>query len=212
MNRALIAVVVLASCKDKPAEPPPRPADKSAPAAGSAAPTPALDVCKLAIAALERASCPTPDVHKGLMGAKQSFTGIVDTVGQLGAADPQKFMVICGQLLIALERDAKRAGCTLNVEQRPAIEQLVEAWYAQRTPVVPTGDAATDAVIAKMAALRDAACACRDAACLDALDPQLAAIGALPATAPEAARTLGSNLFGDAARCAQRVRTMTDPR
>ena len=76
---------------------------------------------------------------------------------------------------------------------------------------MPTGDAASDAVIARIVAVRDAACECKDAACLDRVDQQLVAIGTLPATAPDAARTLGSKLLEDAGRCAARVRALGEP-
>jgi hypothetical protein len=66
-------------------------------------------------------------------------------------------------------------------------------------------------VIARIVAVRDAACECKDAACLDRLDAKLGAIGTLPATAPDAARTLGSKLLEDAGRCASRVRALSDP-
>jgi len=59
--------------------------------------------------------------------------------------------------------------------------------------------------------VRDATCECRDAACLERVDKQLVAIGTMPETAPQTARTLGSKLLEDAARCANRVRTVTDP-
>jgi len=211
MKRVVITVALLASCKDKPREQPPAPTPGSAAVVADAAP-PSLDICKIGVAAIEKATCPTPEVRENLMKAKKSLDGVVQTVGQ-AQADPVQFQVMCAQLLLAIERDAKKAGCTLAVDaqQRTDIMATLDAWYARRTPVTQTGDAAADAVIAKIVAVRDATCECRDAACLERVDKQLVAIGTMPETAPQAARTLGSKLLEDAARCANRVRTVTDP-
>ena len=205
----LIVVLALLGCKDdkKPAPPPPTIA--------SAAPADAavLDVCAIGKVALEAAKCEQAETQAALMKAKKSIDGIIDALGQLGGGNPQQFQVACGTLLLAIERDATKSKCVLALEpaRREEIVKMLEAWYAQRTPVVPTGDAASDAVIAKIAAMRDAACACNDAACLDRVDKTLPSIGTLPEKAPQAARDLGSKLIEDASRCATRVRTLTDP-
>jgi hypothetical protein len=57
------------------------------------------------------------------------------------------------------------------------------------------------------ASMRDAACECRDAACLDRVDKQLVAIGTLPC-----GTCLGIKLLEDAGRCASRVRMLGAPR
>jgi hypothetical protein len=213
----IVALAMVASCKDKPRESPPRVTSASGSAAASApvdAGAPAFDVCRIGLAALDQAACPTPQILQSLLAAKKSLHGVVDTVGKLGGASPEKFQVMCAQLLLAIERDAVKVKCTVTLaaDDRAKIMTLLDAWYAQRTPVAPTGDAASDAVIAKIVALRDAACECKDAACLERLDKQLVEIGTLPATAPEAARTLGGKLLEDVGRCASRIRTLTDPR
>jgi hypothetical protein len=89
--------------------------------------------------------------------------------------------------------------------------KTLEEWYAQRTAVTPTGDAAADAVIAKIATIRDATCACEKSACLDEVDKQLASVGTFADNAPQGARDLGKKLLEDTARCAAKVRTLTDP-
>jgi len=220
MKRVLVIwIALIASCKDKQREQPAMPAGSSAPATPAVAAdaaslvVPGLDICGIGRSALDRATCPTPEARDNLLRAKQSLDGIVDTIGHVGADDPRKFQVMCAQLLLAIERDAARVKCTLAIDaaRRAAITTFLDEWYAQRTPVVPTGDAAADAVIAQIAAVRDAACECRDAACLDRVDTQLVTIGTMPTTAPQAARELGGKLLEDAARCATRVRTLTDP-
>ena len=213
MKRAVVVLALIACKSDKPA---PAPAPGSAPAvavADAAAPDAGgLDICKLGTTALDTATCPTPEVRAQLAQAKKSLDGVVNTVGQT-SVDAAQFQIMCAQLLIAIERDAKKLGCTLSIEEarRAEIMTALDAWYARRTPVEKTGHAEADAVIAKLAAIRDATCACKLGSCLAEVDKQLVAVGTMPAAAPPAARTLGSKLLEDAARCASRVRLITDP-
>jgi hypothetical protein len=211
VKRAVALVLLLACKSDKPA-PAPAPASGTAAAPADAAAPAMPDLCKLGGAAIEGATCPTPEARAGLIKMKNSLDGVVQTAGQ-ASADPQQFSVMCAQLLLALERDAKKQGCTiaLSDDKRAEIMKVLDTWYAKRTPVTPTGDAAADAVITKIAAVRDATCQCKDGTCLDDLTKNLVAVGEMPATAPQAARDLGSALLADAARCANRVRTITDP-
>ena len=78
--------------------------------------------------------------------------------------------------------------------------EKLDRYFAQRTQVTKTGDPAADDLIAKVAAMRDAACACQDQTCLDKLQ-----IPSMPAHLPDAARDLVTKLLDDAARCAQRI-------
>jgi hypothetical protein len=170
----------------------------------------ALDICKIGLAAIDSASCPAPAVSANLAKARKTIDGLATTAAKI-TDDPSKLYVMCAQLLLAIERDAKQAGCTLAIpaDARTDIAKTLDAFYAQRTPVAPTGDAASDAVISRFVAIRDAACECKDAACLDRVDRQLVTISPLPDTAPAAAKTLAGKLLEDSARCAQRVRTST---
>lgn len=219
MKLVLIAAVsLLASCKDKPREPSPAPgpasgAPQAAAASGAAAEASTPDLCRSSLAAIDQSVCPAPEVRQNLLKAKKALHGIVETIGKIGGADRRDLQVMCAQLLLATERDAAKLSCTIAIDarQRQEITTLLDAWYGQRTPVVPTGDAASDAVIARFVAMRDAACECRDAACLDRVNQQLGAIGTLPPTAPDAARALGIKLLEDAGRCASRVRALGEP-
>ena len=213
--RFVVVLLALVACKhDATSKPAPAPASGSAPVAvvADAAAPPVLDVCKIAQASLDKATCPTPALRNDLVKAKKSLDGVVQTVGQV-SADPLQFQVLCAQMLLAIERDAKKISCavTLDDAQRADIMAMLDTWYARRTPVEKTGDAAADAVIDKIAAVRDATCACKTSACLNEVDKMLSGVGTMPANAPAAARTLGSKLLEDAARCANRVRTITDP-
>jgi len=232
----IAAVCLLASCKTKPREEPPAsspsptaspspasPSPASPPAAGadSAAPPAAgagsaaapSDICQSSLIALDRADCPTPEIQQQLASTKKSLEGVIKTMGTVSDADPRQFQVMCAQLFLAIERDATKLKCKveLDARRRQELDALLDAWYGQRTPVVPTGDAAADVVIAQMAKLRDAACACKDAACLDRLDAQLTTIKVMPTNAPDTARTLASKILEDAGRCASRVRTLDAP-
>ncbi|HLL25578.1 MAG TPA: hypothetical protein VK427_25755 [Kofleriaceae bacterium] len=210
--RTLLVLVLLAACKgDKP---PPAPTPTPTPTSPAVVvdAQALVDACAIGRFAVDKATCQSDAARGALAKAKKSLDGVLATVGQT-TADPRQLQVMCSTMLLAIERDAAKASCTLALDalHRADIMALLDEWYAQRTPLVPTGDAAADAVIAKIAAIRDAACECRDGACLNKLDAQLGGVGTMPANAPEAARTLGSKLLEDAARCANRVRTITDP-
>jgi len=224
MKIALIAAVsLLASCKDNRREPPqassPGPGAPAAPAPGAAPAgaattgamtpaAPALDVCRISLDALDRATCPTPDGRASILDVKRSVQGAIDAIRKVGGADSLQFQAVCAQLLLAIESDATKLKCAvaLDARHRAEINAMLDGWYGQRTPVVPTGDPAADAVIARIAAVRDATCECRDGACLDRMTKQLQAVGAMPGSAPDAARTLGNKLLEDAGRCASRAR------
>jgi hypothetical protein len=210
MKRAVVLVALLACKSDKPAPAPVVVAGDAVVVVDAAPVLP--EICRHGAAAIDNATCPSPDVRASLMQAKKSLDGVVQTVGQT-AVDPMQFQVLCAQLVLAIERDAKKLGCTLAIEpaRRTEMMSTLDTWYARRTPVENTGHAAADAVIAKIAAVRDATCECKLGSCLAEVDKQLVAVGTMPADAPEAARKLGSKLLEDAARCANRVRTITDP-
>jgi hypothetical protein len=225
MKLVLIAALsLLASCKDKPREssqpapsqPVPGPgsgAPATAPGSSAAADPSTPDICRSGLAIIDQATCAKPEARQSLAKTRKVIDQMVKMLGEIAGAAPRQSQVVCAQMLMAIEQDAAKLGCTLAIDarQRTEITTLLDAWYGQRTPVTPTGDAAADAVIARIAAVRDAACECRDAACLDRLDKQLGEVGTMPATAPASARTLGSKLLDDAGRCASRVRTLPAP-
>jgi hypothetical protein len=217
--KSLALVVALVACKGKPSPPPsPPPAPTSTGSAPAAAPPPAAhtaEVCDASLGVLERASC--PQNAAGLSAAKTSLEGIINTMTKVGDADPATYNIMCARLLLALERDvagsgsagsAGSAGCTLPIdpELRAKIQRTLDAYFGQHTEVTKTGDAASDAAIAKLAAIRDAACACRTSICIDKLGAKMNDMPALPAAAPQAAKDLAGKVLDDAARCAQRAR------
>lgn len=208
--KSLALVVALAACQSKSSPPPPT-AGSAAP--GSAAPAPVAHVpelCQASLGVLERASCPNNDA--GLRAAKTSLTGIINTMTQVGNGDPTSYDITCARLLLALERDvgagsgSARCELPIDAELRGKIQRTLDAYYNQRTPLTKIGDAASDDALAKLAAVRDAACDCRTSSCIDALDAKLSQLPPLPATAPQAAKDLAGKLLDDSARCADRAR------
>ncbi len=201
---ALAALLSVTGCKAKHDTPPP--AAGSGSATGSAPAPTSDDICRRGIEAIDHASCGSGafDLH----AARSSLDGIAGTVQKLGTADPHAYDVMCSRFLDAIDHDAAKAHCTFPLDPaiRARVTQILDAYYAERTPVTQTGDPASDAVIAKVASMRDAACACKDAPCLDKVDEQLVQIAAMPAGAPQTARDLAGKLLDDAARCAQKIR------
>lgn len=210
--KSLALVVALAACQSK-SSPPPSPGSAAPGSAAPVAPPPAAHVpelCEASLGVLERASCPNNDA--GLRAAKTSLTGIINTMTQVGNGDPTSYDITCARLLLALERDvgagSGSAACKLPIdaELRGKIQRTLDAYYNRRTDVTKTGDAASDDALAKLAALRDAACDCRASSCIDALDAKLTQLPPLPATASQAAKDLAGKLLDDSARCADRAR------
>ncbi len=180
---------------------------KSQPAPGSAAPPTAApmvrtaQVCLDAIAVVRNASCGS--AAPSLKAAEASLEGTVAAMAKTGdASDPEQYDIICSRMLLALEKDAAKLGCTLPIDPklRTTMMEKLDRYFAQRTQVTKIGDPAADDLIAKVAAMRDAACACQDQTCLDKLQ-----IPSMPAKLPDAARDLVTKLLDDAARCAQRI-------
>ena len=210
--KLLPLVLVLAACNQKPSGPPPSTGSAGSAGAAGAPPVasvaPADDLCRAGMDAIDHASCGSGAGQ--LAATRKSLETITATVQNTGTTDPHAYDMTCARLVDAIDHDAKKTGCTLAIDAatRARIGKLTDEYYAQRTPVTPTGDAAADAMITKLAAMRDAACACKDQACLDKADEQLVAIPTLPATAPQAARDLASKLLDDAQRCSQRVKML----
>jgi len=197
----LFALIACHGSDDKPSR-------GSGSALGSQAKLETFDICKVGIEQLGRVACKKPEDARQVMQAKSAVEGIVDAARKTPNADPQQFQVMCAQAVQAIDRDAEKLGCgpRLDAATRVKIAGVLDAFYAQRTKVVPTGDAVADAAVKRIAAVRDAACACPDLACMDKLGPQLEeAVAQLPQAAQKA-RELAAKLLDDASRCATRLR------
>lgn len=195
--KALIVAALLVACskKKEDAPAPPPPVEK------------ALDICGAASAALEKTTCSgsdAPDVGK----AKRTFDGFIDATKKATDSSSSQFQIMCAQMLGALEKDLAKGGCkvALAPTEREAITRTLDAYYAQRTQVLKTGDAATDAALAKVVEIRDAMCSCSTMMCLETVDKRLDEITALPASATPAIRENGSKLIDDIGRCEAKIR------
>ena len=206
----VVAALGAAGCKGNSAPPAATvgSASSGAAAAGPAPATPGFDACGLGTRLLaEVTSCASKANPKDWKMTQQGFTTVADTVRKSGNASSQ---VMCAQMLQAVEGDLGKVGCTMEVSgaERAQLADLMASWYAQRTPVVPTGDAASDEVITRIARARDRMCACTDLACLTEVDATLDLLGSFPKTAPATAKDLGSKLIDDMGRCETRVKQL----
>jgi hypothetical protein len=196
--RVLFAVALLAACSKKsdPPGPPPPP------------PGPAVDICDLGTRALDHVTCSSGS-GAAVGQARKTFVGFVDAIRKASQADAHQFQIMCAQMLTALEKDTVKNGCTMEMSpaDRASLKAVLEGYYAERTKIAPTGDAASDAVIAHIGEIRESMCACSTMMCLEMIDKQLETIGSLPATAPQPAHDLGNKLIDDIGRCEARIRT-----
>ena len=174
---------------------------------GSGSTMTATDLCELGRDALESLK----DCHGKPMGdatrtAKQQFNGVIAMAKQT-RSNATELQTSCAQMLHALDNELVKSGCglPLSANARSRMYDLVEAWYATRTPVAPTGNAAADAVVARVVAIRDATCKCTTEQCLEGVQKSLDTITPFAADAPEAARTLGDKLLDDVGRCSARI-------
>jgi hypothetical protein len=194
--RVLIAVALLAvACSKKSQdESPPEPL------------APVVDVCDLGIRALDRVTCTS--AGGAIQKARKTFVGFVDAVRKATQADAHQFQIMCAQMLTALEKDATAQGCKLDLQpaDRTALKSVLDAYYAERAKVEPTGDAASDAVIKRAVDVREAMCSCSTMMCLELVDKRLDEIGALPDKAPQVARDMGGRVIDDIGRCETRIR------
>ncbi len=119
----------------------------------------------------------------------------------------RKSGAVCASFLEIAIGEQTAKGCTFSAAPRAAeIAAFLDAYYAERAQLVPTSDPATDAVLAKLAAQRDATCACADQACALAAAKELP--DPLPKNAPPKALELGGQLIDDIGKCSRDQRFM----
>jgi hypothetical protein len=205
--RVATLAALIASCKGERA---PAPAPGSAAGTG-AVPSPAaanVETCQVGLRVFEHVTCKSAESTMSLDQARRTLAGMLDVAKKTGNADPRQLQIVCARMVQALVRDASSNGCsiTLGEADRAQIKGVLDAWYAERTPVVATGSGASDVVIGRIAGVRDAMCACADLACLTRVDGQLDSIGTLPSDAPQGAGDLGRKLLDDVSRCEARIR------
>lgn len=199
MKLVVLAVLISLGCGSK------REAADQEEAAGSARPSVSdpLGFCERARRMiLRRRKCFEEDVS-----LKMALDGIADQVAH-APEDPgprRRIAASCAITLDGMMRVEQPKMCPLDVtdEERAELAAFLAAWYGERTPAPTTGDEGIDAVLVKLAAQRDAACACKALDCArkaaEGLD------NALPAGAPEPATTAVAKMLDEVARCRQRI-------
>lgn len=199
--KSLALVVLLAACSSKPV-PVAGGSDGSGGASGSGAPRVESDMCTLgkdALAALT--SCNGKPLDANMIKGKQQIVTVIDTVS--AKTHNSDLPTACAQLIRTFDDELAKVGCELPLAPatRTRMYDLIEQWYAFRTPVTATGNSAADAKIQTIAGVRDAACKCKDAACLDGISAQVDQIGTFGSDAPPAALELAGKLLDDINRC-----------
>jgi hypothetical protein len=207
VKRLFLGVVLaLAACQgssDHAAPPPPAPTPtKPAPDAGSPLPEGTAQLCHRALDVIKTAPCQ----DAGFAAARVSIENTLRMLGHGVGTDAKTYDLVCARVLAALEQDAKARSCTLAIdpELRAQLKATLDAYFAIRAAVTPTGDAAADAKIRQLGALRDEACACADQPCLEKLNAKVGDLGL--EKAPQAAKDLAGKILDDMLRCQERLK------
>jgi hypothetical protein len=135
----------------------------------------------------------------------------IEEIGDLvssAPADPEprrRVAVKCAVMLDGMMRVEQPKNCPLDVtdEERTELTAFLTAWYGERTAAPATGHVASDAALVKLAAQRDAACACKDLACARKLGDEVNAT--LPTDAPAPATAAAAKMVDEVARCRQKL-------
>ena len=188
MSRAWL-LIVLAACGGKTAS-------VAAPAPAAPAPVPPPDLCGALSRAFDRviACAPTPEAAEALQGTQRQLDAIT---GHRQAN--------CGEALEAMLQ-TQDAACNLGVsaDERAAISALA----TKRTTIPPSGDTAIDEGGARIMAMRDRMCACRDAACVAATEQAFnedAAHAPNFRHAPQDVRDAANEVLDELARCGRKA-------
>lgn len=203
MRICAFAVLLAFGCGSSKESTPP--ANKGAPAARPTVTDP-LGFCARARAVmLGRRRC-FPEDTSIKMG--------LDAIAELEAGAPaepegrRRAAAECALMLDGMMRAEQPRNCPLDVTdgEQAELAAFLKAWFGERTAAPTTGNADADAAIAKLAAHRDTACACKDLACARSaatgLDAELAA---LPSDTPKAGHDAAVKIVGEVARCRQKL-------
>jgi hypothetical protein len=135
----------------------------------------------------------------------------IDSVDEIAAKAPteptprRRVAAQCAIMVDGMMRAKQPLDCPLDVtdDERAELTAFLAAWYGERTVPAPTGNAAVDEILGKLAAQRDAACACKDMACVRAAETALEVT--LPADASPAAAGTKAEILDEVARCKQKL-------
>ncbi len=202
MNYVVVAALILIGCGSKH-----EPSEGSASGVTTERPsiTDPLGFCERArVMMLRRGNC-FPEDTSIKMGVDE-----IDGLFRSAPVDPQarrRVAVTCAIMLDGMMRAEQPKNCPLDVtdEETAELGKFLASWYGERTPAPKTGNASIDATLVKLAAGRDAACACKDLGCLRKVSADLDP--GLPTDAPKPATDAAARIMDEVARCKQRLTT-----
>ncbi len=138
----------------------------------------------------------------------------LDEIAELEAKAPpageprRKVAADCAVMLDSMMRVHQPKNCPLDVtdDERSELTAFLTAWYGERTAVPATLDADATAAMTKVAAHRDAACACATGDCArKAIKDLDGAIAKLPAETANAGDGAAAKMSNEATRCKQKL-------
>ncbi len=136
----------------------------------------------------------------------------IDAIDELAAGAPadlpprRRVAAQCANMVDGMMRAKQPLDCPLDVtdDERAELAAFLASWYGERTAPAASGSAAVDAVLAKLAGQRDAACACKDIACARQAEASVVDL-ALPADASPVANDTKVKILDEVARCKQKL-------
>jgi len=163
-----------------------------------------LSYCTLAITAIdELASCRGSDAF----AANRDFFASLEKNRDPSLA--KRSGAMCATFVEGVLTEPDVRSCKFSFRDRRAeLASFLDGYYAERVKLEPTGHAGADAVLAAVAAHRDAVCACAEEACVRAQDKRDTGWDAapLPKDAPTKARDLAGLMIDDIAKCTSDAR------
>jgi hypothetical protein len=117
----------------------------------------------------------------------------------------RRVAVQCAIIVDGMIRAKQPTDCPLDVtdDERAELTAFLKSWYGERTAPPVTGKADVDATLVKLAAQRDAACACKDMTCMRQAETGLDL--ALGADAPPVASDAKAKMLDEVSRCKQKL-------
>jgi hypothetical protein len=182
-----------------PIAPPPAPADRGPPTSASDP----LSYCRLAVHLIDELST-CRNTTDGFASMRAQYADFATHQRELA----RKSGALCATFVEGVIEDPVVEDCVFSVRDRRAeVTAFLDAYYAERVKIDPTGHAGADAVLAGIAKHRDAVCACSDEPCTRALDKSETWLAKpLPEDAPVKARDLAGLLIDDVSKCSGDIR------
>ena len=205
------ALVFLVACGGGASPPPPRPVAPVAIRNSEAQPAavPRVDdpqmFCDQAVAAIERwRACDPSSAHAESDAAYDSFTRWKERDLIAQRPEPRrsweagKVGMHCAQFIVRVSTLDDNERCkNVDATQSRAASRYLDQFYRDRIAISPTGDAASDAKLHELEAIRERACACKDQPCAEAIERDIDPATMLPTSGPESARQLANLVLSE---------------